>query len=103
MSQDLALVASNYGKVDPTGLAAGNVNGDGIVNSQDIALIASNWLGKTPTLPSDVLAPVPGGGTPGDPNGGPPLGSQNVPEPSTWVLLGLGSLGMMWMRRRQSR
>ena len=92
--QDLAQVSSNWLATDSANhLSAGDVNGDGIVNGQDLALISSNWLGTTPTLPSNVLAPVPGGGTPGG-------GSQAVPEPSTWILLGLGSLALMWHRRR---
>lgn len=100
-SQDLAQVSSSWLKSNPTGLQSGDVNGDGIVNSQDLALISSNWLKGTPPLPSNVLAPVPGGGTPGAP-GGPP-GAFGVPEPSTWVLLGLGSLGLLWQRRRARR
>ncbi len=98
-SQDLAAVSSNWLASNPSGLASGDVNGDGIVNSQDLALISSNWLGTTPTIPIGSQAPVPGGGTPGT-TGGPPA-AQGVPEPGTWVLLGLGSLGLLWHRRRK--
>jgi hypothetical protein len=100
--QDLALVSSNWLQSNAAHLGTGDVNGDGIVNGQDLALISSNWLQTTPALPSSVIAPIAGGGTPGD-AGGPPAPGQSVPEPSTWVLLGLGSLGLMWMRRRGAK
>jgi hypothetical protein len=79
-SQDLAQVSSNWLVSNPSGLQAGDVNGDGIVNSQDLALISSNWLKTTP--------PLPGSGN-----------ASAVPEPGTWILLGIGGI-LLAIRRR---
>jgi len=78
---DIGLIASNWLH---TGFATtGDANHDGLVNAQDIALIASNWLHTGPTL---------GGGS-----------GAAVPEPSTFVLAGLGLLGVMAAARRRNR
>jgi hypothetical protein len=98
-AQDLALVSSGWLTTNAAKLGTGDVNGDGIVNAQDLALVSSNWLKTTPTVPASVMAPIAGGGTPGD-IGGPSAINQSVPEPSTWLLLGLGSVTLLWKRRR---
>lgn len=64
-------------------LLSGDVNGDGIVNSQDLAVISSNWLQT----------------------GGAPLssGSANiasVPEPTTFLLCAIGIVAGLLARRR---
>ena len=79
---DIAAVSSNWLQSNAQHLGSGDANGDGVVNGLDIALISSNWLGTTP--------PMGGGGGSGS----------AVPEPSSWILLGLGSLGM-WLTRRR--
>jgi hypothetical protein len=78
--QDIALASSNYLNVNAAHLGVGDVNGDGIVNGQDIALMSSNYLHTTPPMPGSATANA-------------------VPEPGTWILLGLGSL-MLAIRRR---
>ncbi|HVU90499.1 MAG TPA: dockerin type I repeat-containing protein [Pirellulales bacterium] len=92
-SQDLAAVSSNWlasdpnnphtsPSLDPNSLLSGDVNGDGIVNSQDLALISSNWLGSTPP-----------------PSGSASANAAAVPEPGTWILLGIGGI-LLAIRRR---
>jgi sulfatase modifying factor 1 len=51
----------------------GDANGDGIVNSEDLALISSNWLATTNVQGK----------------------AANVPEPSTLILAALGGLAML--------
>ena len=81
--QDIALIASNWLATDAAHkLSPGDVNGDGIVNGQDIALIASNWLATSPPLPGEGAA-----------------NAAAVPEPGTWILLGLGTL-ILAVRRK---
>ncbi len=98
---DISQVASNWLHSDPNHLGLGDVNGDGVVNGLDIALIASHWLQTTPTLPTNV--------TPGNMNAdmyNPGLSGSSVsavPEPGTWTLLGLGTVGLWVMRRRVAR
>ena len=66
--QDIAVIASHWLHTgDPV---AGDANDDGIVNGQDIAVIASHWLFTTP-----------GGSGAGN--------AASVPEPSSFVLLGI--------------
>jgi hypothetical protein len=79
-AQDLALVSSSWLATNAAKLGTGDVNGDGIVNAQDLALVSSNWLHTTP--------PLPGGGN-----------ANSVPEPGTWILLGLGGI-LLAIRRR---
>jgi hypothetical protein len=82
---DISLVSSNWNTLNAQHLGPGDANGDGVVNGLDISLISSNWNATTPPL----------GGAGGS--------GSAVPEPGTWVLLGLGSLGLWVMRKRSRR
>ena len=91
----------------PAVTLSGDVNGDGIVNSQDIAVISSQWLQAGASLTGDAnhdgivnsqdIAVISSnwlhssGGT---------AHASAVPEPSTLVLLGAGLLAMLVWRRR---
>jgi PEP-CTERM motif/Dockerin type I domain len=90
---DVNIIASHWLQSNALHLGLGDVTGDGVVNGLDINAIAANWLGSTPALPSSVTPPISGGSGSGS----------NVPEPSTWVLMGLGSIGMWVLRRRAAR
>ncbi len=70
---------------------AGDVNGDGIVNSQDLALVSSAWTSPTSNAPLAL-----GGQTSGS--------SSNVPEPATATLAVFGG-ALLWClcHRRRSR
>ena len=70
---DINFVSSNWNTAGPDG----DANGDGTVNIFDINLISSNWS-----------PPQPGGST-------------AVPEPSTWLLLGMGLIGLLAVGRRR--
>jgi hypothetical protein len=90
---DINIIASHWLQSNANHIGLGDVTGDGVVNGLDINAIAANWLASTPALPSSVLPPISAGGGSGS----------NVPEPSTWVLMGLGSIGMWVLRRRAAR
>jgi hypothetical protein len=90
---DVNIIASHWLQTNANKLGPGDVTGDGVVNGLDINAIAANWLATTPALPSSVVPPISGGSGTGS----------NVPEPSTWVLMGLGSIGMWVLRRRAAR
>lgn len=61
-----------------SGKNVADVNGDGIVNSQDLAIVSSNWL-KTDGSTSNAV---------------------KVPEPSALMLAALGGLALLAWRRR---
>jgi hypothetical protein len=90
---DVNIIASHWLQTNANKIGPGDVTGDGVVNGLDINAIAANWLATTPALPSSVVPPISGGSGTGS----------NVPEPSTWVLMGLGSIGMWVLRRRAAR
>ncbi len=71
-SADLDLIRANWGTNNP----AGDANGDGIVNSADLDIVRANW--------------------------GAHMAAAVIPEPTTFVLLGLMSLLACVIRRRSS-
>lgn len=96
--QDIAAVASHWLQTNASKLGTGDVTGDGIVNGQDIAMIASHWLQTTPAVSSAFLPGPNGIPDPNNPGGG---GSGSaVPEPGTWLLFGMGAVGIFAARRR---
>ena len=89
---DYNAVAGNWGNTDPNKIGTGDANGDGLVNGLDINMVAGNWGATTPGLPAGVIPPISQGGGSGS----------AVPEPSTWVLLTIGSAALWGLRRRRS-
>jgi len=76
-ADDLAVVAAHWGAAaDPNDYAFGNFNDDTVVDAADAAIQAAHWTGSS-------------GGE-----------SATVPEPSTLVLLGIGVIVLLPLRRR---
>ena len=73
-SADLDIVRGNWGQFVPTGsLIDGDPSNDGLVSSADLDIVRANW-GRT--------------------------ASAAVPEPTTFVLLGIAVFGLIAYRRR---
>jgi len=88
----------------------GDVNFDGLVNTQDIGTVASNWLLEGPSIPGDangdglvntvdigLIGSNWGATSPGGVTGGGQQGT--VPEPSTAMIFGVLAVGILLVRR----
>lgn len=100
---DLSIMASNWLAAVGGGSADGDFNTDGTVNGLDLSILASNWLavGGSSTDTFDFTT-GPGGGSGGGVSFDEALaavGLGGIPEPSSMLLLGAGSLLLMRRRR----
>jgi len=74
-ADDVAILAANWG--GSGGWADGDFSGDGVINAVDASILAANWTGPL----SEANA------------------ATGVPEPSTLVLLGIGAILLLRLRR----
>lgn len=94
--QDIALVASNWGK--STGVLLGDANHDQSVGDADIATIAEHWLETLPIQNTQTASALSlGGAIATEIVTGNSMAA--VPEPGTWLLAILAAVALYVVRR----